>query len=236
MKNGTLYARKLKAAYAKFRGLSGERAAEHSDPLEQLILAVLSQEASLAKAHKALKQLQQDMVDYNELRVSTPAEISESIGRIIPRSVQQAKVLVRLLNAIYQREYAVSLNVLTGKGIREVKAYLDSLDGMTPYVAASIVLWSLGGHAIPVSDPVLEFLRKHELVDPGASAAEVQSFLERNISAADARSFCLDLDAYVASKPFFKAESAKSGKAERASADKSGGAAKSRSRKKAAGA
>lgn len=194
MKKGTLYARKLKKAYASFRGAADGSVPESTDPVEQLILAVLSQQASRVRAQRALKQIQNDMVDYNELRVSSPAEVSESISRNIPRSVQCAKVMLRLLNEIYHREFTVSLESLRGRGIREVKQYLDSLEGITPYVTASVILWSLGGHAIPVNDLVHAWLVQQDLVHPDATPAEVQSFLERHVSAADARSFCLDLE------------------------------------------
>jgi endonuclease III len=200
MKKGTLYARKLKKAYASFRGAADGTVLESTDPIEQLILAVLSQQASRLRAQRAFKQLQNDMVDYNELRVSSPAEVSESISRNIPRSVQCAKALLRLLNNIYQREFAVSLESLRGRGIREIKQYLDSLDGISPYVSASVILWSLGGHAIPINDVVHAWLVQQDLVHPEAAPVEVQSFLERHVSAADARGFCLDLEAQAISR------------------------------------
>lgn len=199
MKNGSAYAKKLKQAYAKFRGKSEPPPPDDgADPVQHLILAVLSQETTVKRARKALKKINDDMVDLNDLRVSTAAEISESISRYVPRSVQRAKRLLRLLDSIYQHEYAVSLQSLRSKGIRDVKQFLDSLDGMTPYVSGSVILWSLGGHAIPINDPTLAWLRENELVHPAAEAAEVQSFLERHISAADARGFCLDLEANCA--------------------------------------
>jgi endonuclease III len=202
MKNGTHYGKKVKAAYAKFRGCAGDGPLPGPvSPIEQLIVAVLSQESTVAKARKALAQINSGLVDYNELRVSTPAEIANAVGRQVPRVVERAKSLIRVLNAVYQNEYAVSLDGLAGKGVREVKAYLDQLDGATPYVVASVMLWSLNGHAIPINDTALAFLKRHDLVDADAQCAEVQSFLERHISAADAKSFCLDLEAYIASKP-----------------------------------
>lgn len=199
MKKGTIYGKKIKDAYRRFRGAAGQVPDEEPvSPIEQLILAALGQEASIANARKALNALNHDMVDYNELRVSTPAEVSNSIGRIIPRSVQRARTLLRLLNAVYQAEYEVSLENLKGRGVRDIKAYLDALEGMTPYVSASLLLWSLGGHAIPVNEPTLAFLREQDLVHPEAEAAEVQAFLERHISAADAKAFTMDLEAHAA--------------------------------------
>jgi len=202
MKNGTAYGKKLKKAIPRFRGSAPKSELECADAIEQLIVAVLSQETSIQRAHKATQQLLEDMIDFNELRVSTPAEISTSIQKHVPHSVQRGKVLVRVLNAIYKNEYAVSLDRLKGKGVREIKSYLDSLDAITPYVSASLLLWSLNGHAIPVNDPTLEMLRSEDLVDAGADTAEVQAFLERHISAADAKSFACDIEAYAAKGRF----------------------------------
>ncbi len=213
MKNGTLYGKKIKQAYSKFRG---ERTSEPPDvrpPVEQLILAVLSQETSLDRAEKAFSQILDDMVDYNELRVSTPAEVSSSISKHIPRSVQRAKTLLTVLNAVFQLEYTISLEHLSSKGVREIKSYLSDLDGITPYTMASVMLWSLGGHAIPVNDVALEFLKENDLVDANASSAEVQSFLERHVSSSDAKEFCMDLDAVVRSRKFGLNGKSKSSKA-----------------------
>jgi len=201
MKNGTAYGKKLKQAYRRFRGKGEPVALSHDgDPVDQLILAVLAQETTTARALRAMKRLSDDMVDLNDLRVSTAAEVSDSISRHVPRSVHRAKLLLKVLNGVYHREYAVSLQSLRSKGIREVKQYLESLEGTTPYVCGSVILWSLVGHAIPVSDPMLQWLRDNDLVHPDAEPGEVQSFLERHVSAADARTFCLDLEAQSVSR------------------------------------
>lgn len=197
MKNGTLYAKKLKKAMARIRGAATEAAAQANDPIEHLIVAVLSQETSVQRAEKAMRQLRDDMVDFNELRVSSPAEVSASIQQHVPHPVQRAKALIGILNAIYRKQYAVSLDNVAGRGVRDLKGYLDGLEGMTPYVSAYLLLWSLGGHAIPVNNLALDVLRREELVDAAADAAEVQAFLERHISAADARDFARDLEAYA---------------------------------------
>jgi endonuclease III len=222
MRKGTEYAKKLKKAYSKFRsGHVPPEALEPSEPVEQLLLAALSQETTAAVGRAALTRINEEVVDYNELRVSAPGEIAELIGDSIPRSTQRAKVMIRLLNAIFAREYAVSLDSLKSKGLRDAKQYLESLDGATPYVIASVLLWSLGGHAIPVNKVVLDFLAKHDLIDPNASDAEVQSFLERHVSAADARTFCLDLEAYAASRHSATAAGKKSPRARKPKAVRS---------------
>ncbi len=83
---------------------------------------------------------------------------------------------------------------------REARSYLESLAGVDPCSAASVVLYSLGGHAVPVDDDMLKYLRKEELIDPRAEIGEVQGFLERHVPAADAQAFTTLLRRCVTSR------------------------------------
>ena len=103
----------------------------------------------------------------------------------------RASALRRALNAIFRKEHAVNLDRLHSLGRREARQYLEDLDGVDACAAASVMLWSLGGHAIPVDQRLLDAMRREELVAPSATVAEVQAFLERNINANDAKTFCL---------------------------------------------
>ncbi len=85
----------------------------------------------------------------------------------------------------------MSLERLRSVGRREARQYLEQLEGVDEYAAASVLLWSLGAHAIPVGDRLLSALRAAELVHPTATRAEVQAVLERHVSAAEAQEFCL---------------------------------------------
>ncbi|HRX85532.1 MAG TPA: hypothetical protein P5572_10990, partial [Phycisphaerae bacterium] len=191
------------------------------------------QETSVQRAERAMRQLRDDMVDFNELRVSSPAEVSASIQQHVPHPVQRAKVLISVLNAIYRKQYAVSLDGLANRGVREVKGYLDGLEGMTPYVSAYLLLWSLGGHAIPVNNVALDVLRREELVDSGADTGEVQAFLERHVSAADAQEFARDLEAFAGSAPRASTRTAAGGPRKSAKATKTTKAAAGRKPKAA---
>ena len=71
------------------------------------------------------------------------------------------------------------------------------------------MLWSFGGHAIPVSDPLLASLRAADLIHPTATRAEVQAFLERNINAAQAKEFCLVMRSFAVPKRAASSKSAK---------------------------
>ena len=139
-----------------------------------------------------------EMVDWNEVRVSSPSEINKSMGASIPDGVARSHRLTAALQAVFDLENRLSLDRLKSMGRREAKQYLEKLDGVDEYAVASVLLWGLGGHAIPVSDRLLETLRQADLIHPSANRGEVQAFLERHISAADTKEFCLVMRSFRA--------------------------------------
>lgn len=191
MKKGTEYAKRVKRMYRKHRDDAGQRPeTAPTEPLEQLVRALLSWEASDTAASKAYRELMLQMTDLNEVRVSSVREISVVIREFIPDSIDCAQNISLALDNIFRRENGISLSMLQGKGRREARQYLDSLQGVTPFAAAAVQLWSLGGHAIPVNRRLLETLRREKLVDVEAEVEVVQAFLERNIPADQAKDFC----------------------------------------------
>jgi len=197
MKNGTMYAGRLKKAYAKVRQSAPKTdIPEMDEPLQRLAIAILGVETTDEDAKSALDRAFTTMVDWNEVRVSSPAELNRATGNAIPHGVQHCQQLVNALQAIYDRENRLSLERLRGMGRRDARHYLEQLDGLDEYGVASVLLWSLGGHAIPVDDRLLEALREADLVNPSADRSEVQAFLERHIGAADAKEFCLIMQTF----------------------------------------
>jgi endonuclease III len=194
MKNGTQYASAFKKVFSKLKQSAGPaELPEPDDPVRRLAISVLGREAGDEAGERALNRIFAVMLDWNELRVSSAEEVERAIGNVVPNAQDRARELVRALQAIYYKENKVSLDRLKTLGRREAKQFLEGLDGVDPYAAASVLLWSLGGHAIPVDDKVWKALREADLVHPEADRGEVQAFLERHINAAEARESCVIL-------------------------------------------
>lgn len=199
MKHGTEYAKRVKRLHQRLLKSYGKPSAiEPTDPIEQMVVGILSQDTSMSRAQSAYRRLVGEMVDLNELRVTPPSEIAEQIDGLIPMASDKARRIVDALNAVRRRQDTLDLDFLKQRGRREAREYLESLEGLTPFVAAQVVLFSLQGHAIPVDNLTLYVLRKKELVDPEADIPTVQGFLERNINASDAAGFVQLLDRFVA--------------------------------------
>ena len=201
MKRGTFYARRVKRLFHKLKQEHGTpEIPDPTDPLHQLLLALLTSESSDQRGHRAMKALFDVMVDFNEIRVSTSAEIARAISQHLPNPIKHAETIRNALDAVFRKEHAIRLDRLNKLGRREARQYLTQLSGVDAAAAASVVLWSLGGHAIPVSERLFQALRDADLVDASASIDQVQAFLERNISAHDAKAFCLLMNKFVAAK------------------------------------
>lgn len=201
MRDGTAYAAKLKKAWAKHRsGATKPVIPELQDPVHCLARAMLGDTLGDNKAGAAIDRLMSQMVDWNEVRVSSAFEIQEAMDSAIPEGIERCQRLKHALQAIFDCENRLGLDRLRSIGRREARQILEQLRGVDEYVVASVVLWGLGGHAIPVNARLLKTLREAGLVHPSASRAEVQAFLERHISATDARAFCLTMRSFTPSK------------------------------------
>ncbi len=201
MKNGSVYAIKLKKAYAKFRPtVTVAEVPEPDDLLHHLAVAIFAEGSGGNDGRRAVRRALTKMVDWNEIRVSTAVELNKAAGNMVSQGTNRCQMLIDALGAIYALENQLSIAHLRSLGRRDARRYLENLKGVGAYATASVILWCLDGHAIPVDDRLWESLKQERLVDPGASREEVQAFLERNISAADAKTFCLVMQSFASSK------------------------------------
>lgn len=159
------------------------------DPAEpvlcEFVRSMLLWESTTPKAAAAMKRIESRVVDFNELRVCLARELLEMLGERYPRAAERAQRLRAALNDLYSRAHAVTLEHLTGTGKREAWTYLESLEGVPPYVVARVMLLSLGGHAAPVDGRILQCLVAAGAVEEGTTAEVVAGTLERRVRAGE---------------------------------------------------
>ena len=197
MKNGTLYSPKLTSLVGTIRQEHQQEPPPRRDPISQVIFGFLQWNAQRRSAETAWNRIGRETVDHNELRVSRVPEIVTLLGANYPQAAERATRLREVLQEIFVIERALSLASLTHTSKKEVRAYLDSLPGMTPYVAAFVTLVSFEGHAMPVDDRLADLLRHHEVVDPEADLPQLVAFLERHIRAEHALATHAAIQAWV---------------------------------------
>ncbi|MDH3582654.1 MAG: hypothetical protein OER86_00375 [Phycisphaerae bacterium] len=197
MKHAAEYARRLKQLLRKLRSQVTVPQVPDLDPVEQLVHAFLCWECSRNQADQALPKLLRMAVDLNDLRVSDPRDMAQAIGAGYHLSEDRTLRIKLALNSVYGREHAMDLSGLKQMPKREARQYLWGLDGMVPFVAASVCLFSFRVHAVPLDDQLLRRLQKDEVVDPEAPLADVLAFLENQVRADEAVEAHYLLRAYV---------------------------------------
>ncbi len=157
-----------------------------TDPVVQLVLSFLNWNSSARKTEEAYAKLMTELVDINELRVSSVDQILSIIGDSYPEGHARVVRMKQALREVFMREHALSFASVQGKGKKDQRAYLDSLPGITPYVAAQVTLISFNGHAMPVDEKLAILLEREGCVVAGTPIPEIEAFLMKQVKASDA--------------------------------------------------
>ncbi len=125
------------------------------EPIVELVYAFLLWDSTVAKSKTAMRRVEDAFVDMNELRVSRPAEVMGALGKTYPRLEERVLRMRETLRNLYKREHAVSLDAAAALSKRDARHYLETLEGITPFIAARVALVSLGSHAIPIEERLM---------------------------------------------------------------------------------
>lgn len=137
--------------------------------LEHLLYACCLENTHHNRADAAFANLQKLFYDWNEVRVTTVAELSECI-RGLHDSDAAALDLKQALQMVFETNYSFDLELMRkqniGKSAKQLIKY-----GSSPFAVAYVTQNALSGHAIPVDRGSL-----HALVIVGAiSEAEAEA-------------------------------------------------------------
>jgi endonuclease III len=154
-----------------------EAAAEES-PVRVLIESILQADTTDKRAAAAMTVIEEEFVDYNELRAAPVKDIADCVGRDMPNVRAKAESLITVLNGIFSRQSELALDSLHKLTKKDLRRHLSEL-GMEPYAAARLTMLCFNGHAVPVDQSLVEVLQMNDLAAPGSTIEDVQKFLER---------------------------------------------------------
>ena len=175
--------RSLKRENPKVQQISYEK------PADAVVYGVLGENMSETEAQSMIKRFTDYFVDLNDLRVSRIEEIIEVLGGDTPLNRRIAGVLNRILAAIFSEYHMVSLMTLKKAGKRPAKQTLEKLDGISLFAVNYCMLTALEGHAMPLTNKMIEYLKSNNLVDSDAVEGDIEGFLTRQIPAKNAYEF-----------------------------------------------
>lgn len=169
--------RRVRAILNRLRMRFGElEPPRRADPVDELVLTVLSQHTSDLNAERAFEQLRaafptwQGVVDASTIAV---ADAIRSGGLADSKSPR----IQAILREVRDREGAFDLSSLRALSDADARAYLTSLPGVGPKTAAVVLSFALGRDAIPVDTHVHRVSKRLGLVPPNVSAERADRLL-----------------------------------------------------------
>lgn len=190
MKNSQDYSKQIQKQYRTLsRKYPKVQKISHETVLDAIVYAIISAYVNEKQTESSIKKLTEYFVDWNDLRVSRSEEIIEVLGKESSTTIDMASTFIRILNSIFNDYHRMSLESLKKIGKRPAKAALEKIDGISRYIVDYCLLTALGGHAIPLTDKMIKYLRDNELVNPDADQQQISGFLAKQISAKNGYEF-----------------------------------------------
>ena len=122
--------------------------------LHQVLIACCLENAPDDAAERAFTRLIEAYFDLNEVRVTTVAELAETLHDL-PDPARAALSLRRALQGVFESTYSFSLEHARKHSLAHGLKVLEGLHGVPPFVTQYVASTALGGHLIPLDQGAL---------------------------------------------------------------------------------
>ena len=154
------------------------RVLRKSDPVDELIRTVLSQNTSDNNSLKAFGILKQSFKSWDKLLKVNARQIARLIRHAGLANIK-SKRIKEVLAEIKRREGRISLSSLNKMDIEEASAYLRSLKGIGPKTAACVLLFSFNKPVMPVDTHIFRVTKRLGLIDKELDIKEAHQILTK---------------------------------------------------------
>jgi endonuclease-3 len=147
------------------------------DPLEELVLTILSQNTSDTNRDRAYESMRRRYRTWNALARARVPDLVAAI-RVGGLANRKAPRIIETLREIRAREGGFDLSWMHEASDEAVREYLVSLPGVGPKTAACVLAFSLGRAVIPVDTHVHRVATRLGLLPDRGSAENAHRILE----------------------------------------------------------
>ncbi|HLB62158.1 MAG TPA: endonuclease III [Actinomycetota bacterium] len=158
------------------------RPPRRTDPLDELILTVLSQHTSDANSERAYAALRKRFPTWDAVVRARTRTVADTIRSGGLANTKAARIRA-ILREIHEREGSFDLSWMRTAPDEEVEEYLRSLLGVGPKTVAVVRAFALGRPTIPVDTHVHRVSRRLGLVPLKTSAEAAHRLLEEVVPA-----------------------------------------------------
>lgn len=151
------------------------------EPLEELVLTVLSQNTSDVNRDRAFRSLRERYPTWQGVAAAPPDELAASI-KVGGLSNVKAPRLLSMLREVKNREGGrLDLTWMRTASETHVREYLRTLPGVGPKTAACVLAFSLGHPTVPVDTHVFRVARRLGFLGERTNAEKAHALLDELI-------------------------------------------------------
>ena len=162
------------------------------DPLDELIVTLLSQNTTWKNCRRAFDNLKRRFKTWDRVRKAKKEEITDAIKCGGLGKVKGGRIK-SLLDFLYRRRKSLSLNFLKRMGTGEALEFLSGLKGVGPKTGACVLLFSLKRPVLPVDTHILRVSKRLGLIYSQANLVKAHELLGRIVPENRVLSFHINL-------------------------------------------
>jgi endonuclease-3 len=152
---------------------------KHAEPIDELIITVLSQHTSDVNRDKAFKHLKRRFPDWEQVLRAPVRSIASAI-KPAGLSNQKAPRIKAMLQKIAEANGGkLSLDFLKDMPVSEAVDWLKKLPGVGPKTAACVLLFSFGKPVFPVDTHIYRISKRLGWLDEKVSEAKANELLDK---------------------------------------------------------
>lgn len=148
-----------------------------TDPMEELVSCILSQNTNDANRDKAFFALRDAYPTWQSV-VDAPTEDLINVLRPAGLANQKAPRIQKVLERIYAERGAYNIDFLRDLDIEEARQWLTSFDGVGPKTAAIVLCFAFGRAAFPVDTHIYRVGKRIGFVPENFSVERAHPLME----------------------------------------------------------
>lgn len=163
----------------------GRPAKRHpSDPIDQLVATILSQNTTDTNSERAFDQLKQRYPTWDAVLKAKPESIAQAIRCGGLAQIKSLRI-IEVLRTIIEKEGSLSLDRVRSMPINEALAYLTDLDGVGIKTACCVLLFAWGKPVMPVDTHVYRVTQRLGLLSGSIPIEKAHNELHKLIATED---------------------------------------------------
>lgn len=152
---------------------------KHAEPIDELVVTVLSQHTNDANRDKAFRQLKYRFPSWEQVLHAPVRSISAAIKPAGLSNQKAPRIKAMLKKIAGANKGKLSLDFLTDMPVSEAMDWLKKLPGVGPKTAACVLLFSFGKPVFPVDTHIYRISRRLGWLDERVSEAKANELLDK---------------------------------------------------------